>query len=274
MNLLGTRDVDDAVVTHLDPANGAAFFDVDRTLIAGGAALRMAGPFRRKGLVTRRDQARAAIVQLGFVLRGADDTGIERFAAMARDLIAGWDREKVRAVIASELERVVHPTVYREALERIDQHHRQGQAVYAVSATMSDIVEPLAALLGLDGAIGSEMEVIDGRFTGEVTRHCHGQAKADRLREFASERGIALDRSSAYSDSISDRQFLAAVARPYAVNPDRELRKLAESQGWGILFFRTQVSAPWHTRRGVRGSLIVGALAAIAVGRRRRRRRQ
>ena len=256
-----------------DDPEGAAFFDVDRTLIAGASALRLARPFRRHGLVTRRDQARAAMLQLGFMLKGAGDAGIERFTASAKELIGGWDQQEVQDLIATELERHVHPTVFKEAIERIDMHHKQGQPVYAVSATMREIVEPLAELLGLEGAVASEMEVVDGKFTGNIVRHCYGQGKADRLVEFAAERGIDLTRSSAYSDSISDEHFLRAVGRPYAVNPDKELRKIAEAEGWGILFFRTRVKAPLHHHRAARASLVV-ALAAVVLGGRRRRRKR
>lgn len=252
---------------------GAAFFDVDRTLIAGASALHLARPFRRHGLLTRRDQARAAILQLGFMLRGADDGGIERFAATAKDLVGGWNQAEVRSIVERELERHVRPTVYREALDRVELHHRQGQPVYALSATIIDIVEPLARLLGLDGGLGSELEVVDGCFTGDIARVCHGEAKAQRMIEFAAEHGIDLAVSSAYSDSISDAPFLRAVGRPYAVNPDRELRKLAEAEGWGILFFRNRIQVPLHQRRAARASALV-ALGAVVFGRRHMRRRR
>ncbi len=249
----------------------AAFFDVDRTLIAGASALRMAQPFRKGGLVTRRQQLRAGLNQVAFSLLGADDTEIERFASSVRDMIAGWDREHMHRVIDAELDRRVRPTVYREAMERISMHQRQGHKVFAVSATIIDIIAPLAEMLGLDGAVGSELEVHDGRLTGELALPCHGEHKAQRLREFATTHGIDLAASSAYSDSISDEHFLRAVGRPYAVNPDRDLRKLAEDEGWGVLFFRQQMEVPLHRRRATRASVAL-VLAAAAVGHRRRRR--
>lgn len=257
-----------------DAANtrvGAAFFDVDRTLISGASALRMAQPFRKGGLVTRRQQLRAALNQVAFSLMGADDTGIERFAAGVRDMISGWDQVQMRRVIDAELDRRVRPTVYREAVDRIAMHHRQGQQVYAVSATIIDIIEPLAAMLGLDGAIGSELDVVDGVLTGDIAQHCHGEHKAARLAAFAAAHNIDLSISSAYSDSISDEPFLRAVGRPYAVNPDKELRKLAEVEGWGVLLFKQQMQAPVHRRRSTQASVAL-VLAAAAMGRRRRRR--
>ncbi len=241
----------------------AAFFDVDRTLIAGGAGFHLAAPFRRHGLVTRRQQLRAAILAAAFSLRGADDEGIERFAATARELMSGWDQQFVARVAADEIEHHIEPVVFVEALERIELHRQLGHEVYAVSATMREIVEPLAELLGLDGAIASEMEVFDGVLTGEIARPCHGEGKAQRLREFVEGRGFDLDRCYAYSDSISDEPFLSMVGRPYAVNPDRRLRELAEERGWGMLFFRRRRRMPIHHHRAARlgaaGVLLGGA---------------
>ncbi len=251
---------------------GAAFFDVDRTLIAGASALRLVKPLRRSGLLTRRQQVRAALVQLNFSLRGADTPTIERFQAAAEGLIAGWNQAEFRALVERELERHVRPSVFTGALERIDMHRAHGQRVYAVSATIEDIVEPLADLLGLDGAVASSLEVVDGEYTGQLGRICHGEGKAERLREFASLHHIDLAASSAYSDSISDADFLRAVGRPYAVNPDKELRQLAEEEGWGILWFRDTVEVPLHRRRGVRAAaaFMVAAFAAVFVHRSRR----
>lgn len=251
---------------------GAAFFDLDRTLIAGSSALRLARSFRKHGLLSRRQQVRAAIVQLGFMLKGADEDDLERFNATAKELIGGWDRDFVRRIIADELERHVRPTVYEEALERVDLHRRRGERVYVVSATMRDIVEPLAELLGLDGAVATEMEIVDGRYSGYIESVCHGPGKADRLHEFARVNGIDLAKSTAYTDSITDEKFLRSVGRPYAVNPDRDLRRLAEDEGWGILNFRTRVEVPLHHRREVRLGAALAVAAMVGMGMASRRR--
>jgi HAD superfamily hydrolase (TIGR01490 family) len=254
-------------------ARGAAFFDVDRTLIAGASALRLARPLRRHGLLSRRVQLATLVQQLGFSARGADDEALDKFAMSIRSIIRGWSQDKVREVVAEELERRVHPTVFREALDRIELHHKQGQKVYAVSATMEDIIEPFAELLDLDGSVATQMEIVDGKYTGEILNGCHGPQKAVRLSAFAEAENIDLAASSAYSDSISDEAFLRAVGRPYAVNPDAKLRKLAEDEGWGILFFRTRVKAPLHKHRAARASLFA-VVAGLGIGAARRRKRR
>lgn len=251
----------------------AAFFDVDRTLLAGASGLHLARPFRRRGLLSARQLARTMLIQLSFASRGSDHDQLDRFSEGVRELMAGWERDVVVDTVEQELETRIRPVVYQEALDRIAQHKAQGHKVYAVSATMSEIIEPLAELLGLDGAVASHMEVVDGRFTGEILRPNHGDSKADRLREFAAEHDLDLAASSAYSDSITDAEFLRAVGRAYAVNPDKGLRELAEAEGWGILKFATTVRAPLHRRRGARlGLAIAGGLALRAARRRRRNR--
>lgn len=256
-------------------ATGAAFFDVDRTLLAGASGLHLARPLRRKGMLTVRQLARTMLIGVAFSSRGSTHEQLDRFSESLKELMRGWERAALVQVVEEELETRIHPMVFQEAFERIAQHRAQGHEVYAVSATMEEIVEPLAAMLGLDGAIATRMAVVDGRFTGEIERANHGSEKAVRLREFAEERGIDLAASSAYSDSITDAEFLRAVGRPYAVNPDKGLRRLAEEEGWGILRFTTRVRAPLHRRRGARVGMaaLVGGLAFRAMRRRSRSRR-
>lgn len=251
----------------------AAFFDVDRTLLAGASGLYLARPFRRRGLLTARQVARTMIIQLAFAARGSDHEQLDRFSDGVRELMRGWDRDLVVQTVEEELERCVKPMVFQEALDRIARHKAQGHQVFAVSATMEEIVEPLAELLGLNGAVASRMAVVDGKFTGEIELANHGAAKADRLRAFAEERGIDLAASCAYSDSITDAEFLRAVGRAYAVNPDKALRRLAEDEGWGVLRFGTRVRVPLHRRRAARvGMLVAGGLALRAARRRSRSR--
>jgi HAD superfamily hydrolase (TIGR01490 family) len=253
---------------------GAVFFDVDRTLLAGASGFHLARPMQRRGLLTTRQLARSIVMGFAFATQGTNHQQLDRFSETLRDLVKGWDRDTLVQVVEDELESRVHPMVYREALERVELHRRQGQRVYAVSATMEEIICPLAELLGFDGAIATKLEVgEDGKFTGEILAPNHGAQKAERLREFAAEHDIDLAASSAYSDSITDAEFLRAVGRPYAVNADKALRRLAEEEGWGILRFSTRVRAPFHHRRGAKVGMLALALAIRHVRRRSRSRR-
>lgn len=275
-NTPGSADPDRAAGEDPGEARrGAAFFDVDRTLLAGSSGLHLARPFRRQGLITARQLARTMLIQLAFAARGTDDAQLDRFTEGVKDLMEGWDHATVQRVIEEEMERRIRPMVFAEALARVEQHHRQGMRVYAVSATMEEIIDPLARMLGLDGALATKMEVIDGAFTGNIAVPCHGDQKAERLRSFAAENGIDLAKSSAYSDSITDAEFLRACGRAYAVNPDRALRALAEEEGWGILRFSDRVRVPLHRRRSTCAGFaaLATGLAVRALRRRARSRR-
>ena len=109
--------------------------------------------------------------------------------------------------------------------------------MYVVSAALQEIVDALADDLGFDGALGTICEVEDGVYTGRPVRSLHGVAKAVAVQELADREGLDLGASTAYSDGHSDLPFLEAVGHPVAVNPDRELRRVAEARGWPVLRF-------------------------------------
>jgi len=249
----------------------AAFFDLDRTLLRRSSALALAGTFRQRGLISRRQLANAAAWQLLFVLRGANHEMVRRAAEDGLILLRGFTPEKMRSLVADAMEPVLRPLVYAEPLRLVEQHRERGEQVFIVSATLQEIVEGIAEELGFDGALGTVCEVRDGAYTGHALRALHAENKAQCLRELAEHRGFDLDRCTAYSDSHTDLPFLEAVGRPVVVNPDRELRRIAGERGWPILEFGAQAYP--HARRRIPPLLwVAGGLfgAGFAASRRRR----
>jgi len=218
----------------------AAFFDLDRTLISRSSSLALAKPFRSRGLIGRRQLAKAALAQLLFVRFGAGHARVGQTADSAMSVLRGVPVQVVREIAAEAWEPVLQPLVYREALDRAAEHAERGEPVLIASAALQEVVEEIADRLGFDGAIASRAEVRDGVFTGRLERRLYGDAKAAAVIELAEERAFDLAGSTAYSDSHSDVPFLEAVGRPVAVNPDRELRRLAEGRGWPVLRWRTR----------------------------------
>jgi HAD superfamily hydrolase (TIGR01490 family) len=218
-------------------AQGAAFFDLDRTLLRRSSALALAGTFRERGLIGRGQLVKAALWQLLFAARGAGAETVRNAAEDGMRVLAGLRVDELRAIVAGALEPALRPLVYREALDLVADHRKRGEPVYLVSATLQEIVDELAADLGLDGAIGSTCEIVDGAYTGRVLRPAHGSAKAAAVRELAEGAGLDLDASTAYSDSYTDLPFLEAVGHPVAVNPDRGLRRAARERGWAVRSF-------------------------------------
>jgi HAD superfamily hydrolase (TIGR01490 family) len=223
---------------RLDRMEGrAAFFDLDRTLIRRSSALALAGSFQERGIIGRKQLAKAAAWQILFAARGAGAETVRKAAEDGLMLLKDLEVEEMRTLVAGAMESALKPLVYREPLDLVFRHRERGERVYIVSAALQEIVEPLALELGFDGAVGSVCEVVDGRYTGRSLRACHGAGKADAVRELAAAEGIDLARSTAYSDSHTDLPFLEAVGNPVAVNPDRELRRIASERGWPVLVF-------------------------------------
>jgi HAD superfamily hydrolase (TIGR01490 family) len=216
---------------------GAAFFDLDRTLISRSSSLSLAPVFHRRGLLRRRDRMKAALAQAIFVRYGAGTSRVGQTAQTAMAFLEGMPVTEMREIVAESVESTFKPYVYADALDLVVSHRERGERSYIVSAALQEIVEALVDELGLDGGIGSEAEVEDGRYTGRLTRRLDGAAKAEALGRLASSEGIDLRASTAYSDSASDVPFLEAVGHPVVVNPDRRLRVVAAERAWRVLRF-------------------------------------
>ncbi len=240
----------------------AAFFDLDRTLLRRSSALALAGSFRERGMISRRQLLQAAAWQLLFVARGASHEAVRTAAEDGLRVLAGYRPEDLRALVADAMEPVLRPLVYAEPLRLVEQHRERGERVFVVSATLQEIVEAIAEDLGFDGGLGTICEVRDGRYTGRAVRALHAEAKADVLREVAARDGLDLGACTAYSDSHTDLPFLEAVGRPVAVNPDRELRRIAADRGWPVLEFNARAYP--HARRRIPPAFVAAGIAGVA----------
>jgi HAD superfamily hydrolase (TIGR01490 family) len=215
----------------------AAFFDLDRTVLRRSSTLALAPAFRRHGVISRTQVAKAAFWQLLFVVRG---TSRERVRAASEDglmLLRGFSPAQMQQLVADALESVLRPLVYEEPLRLVERHRERDEPSYIVSAALQEVVDVVAADLGFDGALGTVCEVEDGVYTGRGVRSLHGENKAAAVRELAEEEEFDLGASTAYSDSHTDLPFLEAVGNPVAVNPDRALRRIAAARGWPVLRF-------------------------------------
>lgn len=239
----------------------AAFFDLDKTIIAKSSTLAFSRPFQAGGLISRRAVLRSAYAQFMYLVGGADHDQMEKLRQFMSQLCAGWDVQTVRDIVAETLHDVVDPLVYEEAVELMEEHRLAGREVVIVSASGTEVVEPIGALLGADSVIATRLEVEDGRYTGEIATYMYAEEKAIAIRELAELRGWDLADCFAYSDSVTDVPMLEAVGHPHAVNPDRDLRRHAVEREWPVLVFdkpvalRSRVPVPSRP-----------TLAAIAVG--------
>ena len=244
------------------PGRPAAFFDLDKTIIAKSSTLAFSRSFYAGGLISRGSVLRSAYAQFVYLVGGADHDQMEKMREFLSDLSAGWDVQTVRDIVADTLHHIVDPLVYDEAVSLIEEHQLAGRDVVIVSASGAEVVEPIGEMLGADGVIATRMEIADGKYTGQIGFYAYAENKASAIEELARERGYDLSRSYAYSDSITDVHMLEIVGHAYAVNPDRELRKIAAARGWPVLWFNRPVAL---TRR-MRLPSSRPTLAAIALG--------
>ncbi|MFE9737361.1 HAD family hydrolase [Streptomyces sp. NPDC006477] len=249
----------------------AAFFDLDKTVIAKSSTLTFSKSFYRGGLISRRAALRTAYIQFVFLAGGADHDQMERMREYLSALCKGWNVAQVKELVAETLHDLIDPIIYDEAASLIEDHHAAGRDVVIVSTSGAEVVEPIGEMLGADRVVATRMVVgEDGCFTGEVEYYAYGPTKAEAVRELADSEGYDLSRCYAYSDSATDIPMLEAVGHPYAVNPDRALRREAVAREWPVLAFEKPVRLKQRLpefRMPPRPTLVAAAaVGAAAVG--------
>ena len=243
----------------------AAFFDLDKTVIAKSSTLAFSKSFYQGGLINRRAVLRTAYAQFVYLLGGADHDQMERMREYLSALCRGWNVQQVREIVAETLHDLIDPLIYDEAASLIEEHHAAGRDVVIVSTSGAEVVEPIGALLGADHVVATRMVVEDGCYTGEVEYYAYAATKAEAIAELAASQGYDLQRSYAYSDSATDVPMLSAVGHPYAVNPDRALRREAVARGWPVLVFNRPVRLRQRVPSMPSRSVLAATAAAGAV---------
>ncbi len=250
-------------------SRSAAFFDLDKTVIAKASMVAFSGPLHRAGLLSRRRLLRAAWGQLVYAQFGASPAKLDKLRDSVLRLTRGWQEAEIAAIVRETLVDIVEPIVFEEAVDLIREHQAAGRKVFIVSASPEEIVAPLAQFLGVDEALATRAELdADGRYTGRTERYCYGPEKVTAMEDAARRDGINLSASYAYSDSATDLPMLEAVGHPVVVNPDRELLRAARTRNWDVLRFsqrvplreRVPMPAPRHAALG--GGAVVVALGA------------
>ena len=245
----------------------AAFFDLDKTIIAKSSTLAFSKPFQAGGLISRRAVLRSAYAQFVYLVGGADHDQMEKLRAFMSQLCAGWDVATVREIVADTLHNIVDPLVYDEAVSLIEEHRLAGRDVVIVSTSGTEVVGPIGEMLGADRVIATRMEIVDGKYTGEIEYYAYAEEKARAIRELSEQEGYDLEHSYAYSDSITDVHMLEAVGHPHAVNPDKELRRVAGTRGWPVLVFNKPVMLrsrmPFPPTGPTLAALAVGGVVAV-----------
>ncbi len=273
-----TRDVETVKPTisesqHLNADRGAAFFDLDRTLIPGSSVFTLASVAWRSGHLSTRQLLHDAWEALTFRTSGATDGKTEKTRQRILGAIKGQDAYTLQKLSSQVIPKLV-AQVRPESLALIHDHQLAGRPTYIVSASPIEIVQPLALALGMTGGIGTHGEVVDDCYTGElIGPFCYGIGKVVAIMELARDCGYDLSQSYSYSDAASDLPMLESTKFSTAVNPDHELSKIARERGYPIVRFdgvkqRDAQGKIWGRReQKIAIALSVGAVG-FGIGRR------
>jgi HAD superfamily hydrolase (TIGR01490 family) len=217
---------------------GAAFFDLDKTLMAGSSGMVFARVANQRGFVPRRQLARWGIDHLRYRLRGSSDEQTNAVLEVAKRVFAEIPEREVERMAPAVLAGIL-PRIYPQMLDEVYRHQDEGRATFIVSAAGNDLVKALAAVLGMEGGIGTSWAIgADGKFTGEMDGpFVYGKGKVEAMRRFAEKHAIDMDESWAYSDSASDLPMLRSVGHAVVVNPDLDLLEIARQEGWQVMRF-------------------------------------
>ena len=252
-----------------EAVNTAAFFDLDKMIIAKSSVLAFGRPFYREGLLSRRSIVKSLYAQVVFMLVGADAEKMEKLRVAMSAMTRGWNRDHVASIVRDTLTDVIEPIIYAEALELFDEHHAAGRKVVIVSSAPMEVVVPLSEFLGADEAIGTRAAIdAAGNYSGELEFYAYGAHKAEAVRELAARSHVDLSQSYAYSDSVTDMPMLELVGNPVAVNPDKELTRVERERDWEIRDFEHPVRLRDRMPVPPAGPTIAvgGALAAAGAG--------
>ena len=200
------------------PGRTAAFFDLDRTLIAGSSGLHWARAARRAGMLGRRQMARLAVESLQFRLQGSTDESTQRVREQAAKMLDGARRRDLARMAPQVLEGVL-PRVYPQMLEAAYAHQDAGRPVFICTAASQDLADMLAMVLGFDGAIGTRFELRgDDSYTGHVVEPPATDGIA----------AVAARHHRGGSDVAAEVELHAAAICPILESPGLEFRPMID----------------------------------------------
>jgi HAD superfamily hydrolase (TIGR01490 family) len=214
----------------------AAFFDMDKTVLSRSSGVLYTRHMFRAGQIGWREMLLVFWSVLKYKLALVDWPRVaQRFLQRAQ----GQREVDVLEEAQCWFHELVVPHIAPLAVERMAWHRKQGHRVALLSASTSYVVGQLADYLGLaDNYICTQLEVINGVFTGRIVEPlCYAAGKVYWAEAYARERGVDLDRSYFYTDSVADMPMLQRVGCPVAVNPDFRLRHYAQRRGWPVETF-------------------------------------
>jgi HAD superfamily hydrolase (TIGR01490 family) len=222
-----------------------ALFDLDHTLLSGDSDVLWCAFLVDQGLLDKSFRERSAEMARRYT---AGTVTPRQYYDFYAGTLAGHDADSLQPVRERFLTEIVRPRIPDDARALLRRHRDAGDTLILTTATNRIVSERTAADLEVDHYICTEVETVDGRFTGRTAGTLNMRTgKVDRLRQWLTEQQQPerlLKRASFYSDSINDLALLSVVRRPVVVDPDARLESTARWKGWSVL----------HLNRGPRST--------------------
>lgn len=219
-----------------------AFFDLDRTLIAGYSILAVARETAEQG--ARRGKLRQAAKVVQDIIKHkvySSGGNYHRLVKRTTKALTGVSESTLCEIGEQAYRKHVAKTLYREAIALVEAHRAAGHKLAIISSASRYQIEPVARVLGIEEIHCTRLEVVAGRFTGKVIAPmCFGEGKLLAAQRSARQHKSAIKNCWFYSDSSDDLPLLRKVGHPVAVNPSDKLGAHARTQQWPQLFFSTR----------------------------------
>jgi HAD superfamily hydrolase (TIGR01490 family) len=214
-----------------------ALFDLDNTLLSGDSDYEWAQFLIEEGVLERgRYEAQN---QRFYDQYKAGTLEIFKFLDFQLAPLAHYPREQLDRWHEAFMERKIRPIIRAKGRSLLHQHQSHGSLCAIITSTNAFVTGPIARELGIAHLLATEIEEIDGRFTGRARgTPCFREGKIERLNQWLAEQGASVQSFSAswfYSDSLNDLPLLEHVTRPVAVDPDDVLRRTALERGWEVI---------------------------------------
>lgn len=210
-----------------------AFFDLDRTIIAGYSITALTIEQIRSGAVSFR----ALLSQVSlFIDYGLGRAGYDDLLRATVAALVGFPEQELIDLGERAYRRRLHGSIYQEARQLVDTHKDRGHEVVMVTSATRYQAEPIAKDLGVDELCCTELEIRDGLVTGNVVP-CHGSGKRSAAIRLGTRLNADLSDAYFYTDSTDDLPLLEAVGRPVTANARADLSQVATARGWPQLAF-------------------------------------
>jgi HAD superfamily hydrolase (TIGR01490 family) len=213
-----------------------ALFDLDHTLLSGDSDVLWCEFLINRGLLD------PAFRSIGDQIAGRFCAGTvipNEYYDFYAGTLAGYDADTLLPLRVRFLEQWIRPRIPADARALLQRHRDAGDTLVLTTATNRVISELTAVDLGVDHYICTELEQVNGRFTGRVAGVVNMRTgKVERIRQWLADIGQPaglLAEATFYSDSINDLALLSAVRQPIVVDPDPRLESTAHLKRWTIL---------------------------------------